>query len=167
MNIPACPFCNHPDTIFKSKASVWECNNCEQRFSIADKKVNAVEPQTIFLSYAHKSENAIDFDISEELVQMVKSELEKDGHSVWIDFEGLKAGSQWREGITAAILSHQHFILFLSKRSVRVPGVCLNEVALAIQNNKIIQTILTESEENIRQPLTISHIQWHTLDNWQ
>ena len=167
MNLPICPFCESTDTTYKAKAAVWECNNCEKRFNLQENKVPNFEPQTIFLSYAHRSENDHDFDISEELVKLVKFELEKDGHTVWIDYEGLKAGSQWREGITAAILNHQHFILFLSKRSVRVPGVCLNEVALAIQNNRIIQTVLTETEENIRQPLTISHIQWHTFENWR
>ena len=85
-------------------------------------------PQTIFLSYAHKSEREADFDISEDLVLLIQQELEKDGHTVWIDKDGIRAGSQWRERITSAILDHAHFLSFLSVRSVRDPGVCLNEI---------------------------------------
>lgn len=96
----------------------------------------AVEPQTIFLSYAHRSEREQDFDVSEELVLLIQAELQRDGHTVWIDKDGIRAGSQWRERITAAILEHAHFLSFLSTRSVRDPGVCLNEIATALGASK-------------------------------
>ena len=127
-----------------------------------------IDPQTIFLSYAHKSEKPEDYDISEDLVWLIKDELRKDGHEVWIDHEGIRGGTQWRERITDAITSHKHFLAFLSKRSVRQePNVCLNEVAIAIRHNRIIQTILTESENQVSAPLTLSSIQWHKFDGWK
>jgi ribosomal protein L37AE/L43A len=123
-NYTPCPHCASSNTKFKVKAKLWECEDCEERFSEPSSVPNAqLEPQTIFLSYAHKSEHETDFDISEELVWLIKEELEKDGHKVWIDHEKITSGTQWREQITSAILSHTHFLSFLSKRSVIDPGV--------------------------------------------
>ena len=145
---------------------MWECGDCEERFKEVDSP-SKMEPQTIFLSYAHKSQLADDYDVSEDLVWLIKEDLEKDGHKVWIDHQGINAGTQWRERITSAILGHTHFLSFLSKRSVRDPGVCLNEIAIALGSGRHIQTLLTESEENVRQPLTISHLQWHQFKDWK
>lgn len=124
-------------------------------------------PQTIFLSYAHKSLQEEDFDISEDLVLLIKEKLQQDGHTVWIDKEGIRAGSQWRERITSAILEHAYFLSFLSARSVRDPGVCLNEIAIALGGHKHIQTVLAEDELRVAPPLTISHIQWHDFQHWR
>ena len=163
---PACPSCSSPNTTFKVKAKLWECNDCEERF--ADPSSQRIAVQSIFLSYAHRSEREEDFDISEDLVWLIKEELERDGHLVWIDHEGIRGGTQWRERITDAITSHKHFLAFLSKRSVRQdPNVCLNEVAIAIKHNRIIQTILTEGENRISAPLTLSSIQWHKFQDWK
>jgi Tfp pilus assembly protein PilF len=163
MNTTPCPQCFELAT-FSKKRNQFYCSECEFAFDPPDSQI---ESQTIFLSYAHKSERAEDYDVSEELVWLIKDELEKDGHKVWIDHEGITAGAQWRERITSAILSHTHFLSFLSKRSVRDPGVCLNEIAIALGSGRQIQTLLTESEEAVRQPLTISHLQWHQFVDWK
>ena len=163
MNTTPCPQCFELVT-FSKKRNQYYCSECEFAF---DPPAPQIEPQTIFLSYAHKSERAEDYDVSEELVWLIKDELEKDGHKVWIDHEGITAGAQWRERITTAILSHTHFLSFLSRRSVRDPGVCLNEIAIALGSGRQIQTLLTESEETVCQPLTISHLQWHEFADWK
>ena len=163
---PSCPSCSSTDTTFKAKAKLWECGDCEERF--ADPSIQKIAPQSIFLSYAHKNESEEEFDISEDLVWLIKGELDKDGHLVWIDHEGIRGGTQWRERITDAITNHKHFLAFLSKRSVRQePNVCLNEVAIAIKHNRIIQTILTEPENKVSAPLTLTSIQWHKFDGWK
>ena len=97
---------------------------------------------------------------------LIQAELQRDGHTVWIDKEGIRSGSQWRERITAAILEHAHFLSFLSIRSVRDPGVCLNEIAIALGASKNIQTVLAQEERQVAPPLTISHIQWHDFQHW-
>lgn len=158
----ACPKCSEPSK-FSPKRGQYYCSECEVAF---DAPAQAIAPQTVFLSYAHKSEREEDFDVSEELVWLIKAELERDGHTVWIDHEGIRGGSQWRERITAAILSHAHFLSFLSRRSVREPGVCLNEIAIALGGSRHIQTVLTEDEGQVSPPLTISHIQWHDFQHW-
>lgn len=159
-----CPSCCNEDTLYKPEIGQYICKKCFNVFS----PIKLIEPQTIFLSYAHKSEREDDFDISEDLVWLIKEGLEGDGHLVWIDHEGIRGGTFWRERITDAITSHKHFLAFLSKRSVRQdPNVCLNEVAIAIKHNRIIQTILTESENRISAPLTLSIIQWHKFQDWK
>jgi tetratricopeptide (TPR) repeat protein len=144
---------------------MYVCSNCEAAFDEAPKL--PVTPQTIFLSYAHKSEREEDFDVSEELVLLIKAELVKDHHTVWIDKEGIRGGDNWREAITAAILGHVHFLSFLSRRSVRDPGVCLNEIAIALGSRRNIQTVLTQAEREVAAPLTISHRQWHDFQDWR
>ena len=99
-----CPHCSSADTTFKIKAKLWECNECEKRFE--DPSARKIDPQTIFLSYAHKSERTEDHDTSEDLVLLVKAALRQDGHTVWIDKEGIRGGHNWRENITRAILGH-------------------------------------------------------------
>lgn len=158
-----CPQCSDP-AAFSKKRGLYFCAECELEF---DAPAQAFEPQTIFLSYAHRSEREEDFDVSEELVLLIQAELRRDGHTVWIDKDGIRAGSQWRERITAAILEHAHFLSFLSTRSVRDPGVCLNEIATALGASKNIQTVLTQDERRVAPPLTISHIQWHDFQHWR
>jgi hypothetical protein len=149
---------------FSNRRQRYYCDECELEF---DSLAAEVQAQTIFLSYAHKSEREDDFDISEELVLEIQRALERDGHIVWIDKEGIRAGTQWRERITAAILGHTHFLSFLSVRSVRDSGVCLNEIAIALGGHRHIQTLLAEDEGHLRLPLTVSHLQWHDFQDWR
>ena len=158
-----CPQCGDL-AAFSKKRVRYYCAECETEF---DAPTGAVEPQTIFLSYAHRSEREEDFDVSEELVLLIQAELQRDGHTVWIDKDGIRAGSQWRERITAAILEHGHFLSFLSTRSVRDPGVCLNEIAIAMGSGRQIQTVLAQPEGSVAPPLTISHLQWHDFQHWR
>ena len=104
-----CPHCSSSDSTWKAKAGKWECNVCEERFdgpapdslapspspspisdpldpithtpsptppSLSDK---AVTPKKIFFSYGH--------DANRELVDRFKADLEKRGHTVWIDYK--------------------------------------------------------------------------------
>ncbi len=135
--------------------------------SLDEPKLVRVEPKTIFLRYAHRSEREEDFDISKELVLLVQQELQRSGQTVWIDKDGIRAGSRWRERITAANLEHARFRSFLSTRSARHSGMCLNEIATALGASKNIQTVLTQDERRVALPLTISHIQWHDFQYWR
>jgi tetratricopeptide (TPR) repeat protein len=161
-----CPACHEmAEFSFSKKISKYRCSECDETFDALPK--SPVDPQTIFLSYAHKSEKEQDYDISEDLVLLVKAALEQDGHAVWIDKDGIKGGHNWRENITRAILGHNHFLSFLSKRSVRDPGVCLNEIAIALDKGVHFQTVLTEPEEIVKPPITVTDTQWHQFVGWQ
>jgi hypothetical protein len=57
---------------------------------------------------------------------------------------------------------------FLSKHSTRDPGVCLDEIAIALgAKGGNIQTILVESEREVKPPPSISHIQWLDMHDWK
>ncbi len=114
----------------------------------------------IFLSYGH--------DANEELVRRIKADLEKRGHDVWFDKTDIKAGDDWRRAITDGILHSQRVVSFLSKHSTRDPGVCRDEIAIAIGvKGGNIQTILVESETEVQPPVNIGHIQWLDMHDWR
>jgi hypothetical protein len=114
----------------------------------------------IFLSYGH--------DGNEELVRRIKADLENRGHDVWFDKNEIKFGDEWRRAITDGILQSNRVMSFLSKHSTRDPGVCLDEIAIAIgAKGGNIQTILVESEREVKPPPSISHIQWLDMHDWR
>jgi len=83
----------------------------------------------IFLRYGH-DENAV-------LLQFIKRDLESRGYDVRIDKypekeRGIKPGDDWRDTITNGIINSNLMLSFLSKHSTREPGVCLDEISLAL-----------------------------------
>ena len=119
-----------------------------------------ISQMRIFLSYGH--------DSNEELVRRIKADLEKRGHDVWFDKSEIKAGHDWRRSITDGIVDSNRVLSFLSKHSTRDPGVCLYEISIAIgAKGGNIQTILVESETEVKPPSTISHIQWLDMHDWK
>lgn len=117
-------------------------------------------PLRIFLSYGH--------DGNEDLVRQIKAELEKRGHDVWIDKSKIKGGDDWRRSITEGIVESQKFVAFLSKHSTRSPGVCLDEIAIALgTKGGNILTILVENEQEVRPPPSVGHVQWLDMHDWK
>ena len=54
---------------------------------------------------------------------------------------------------------------FLSKYSVRTPGVCLDELGIALhEKGGIISTVLLEGDAS--PPVSVSHIQWLDMHEW-
>ena len=147
-----CPKCEQPLT---QVGKYWICPEHGQ---VLSEKPSA--PMRIFLSYGH--------DANEELVRQIKAGLEKRGHDVWFDKSEIKFGDNWRLSITDGIVDSQRVLSFLSKHSTRDPGVCLDEIAIAIGvKGGNIQTILVESEIDVKPPASISHIQWLDMHDWK
>jgi len=64
-------------------------------------------------------------------------------------------------------MSSNRVLSFLSKYSTRDPGVCRDEIAIAIGvKGGNIQTILVESELEVQPPVNIGHIQWLDMHDW-
>src|SRR5437870_2466797 len=151
-----CPQCTSENVMFSKKRGVHVCEDCQPEFIPA----LPVALMRIFLSYGH--------DSNEELVRRIKADLEKRGHDVWFDKSEIKGGHDWRRPITEGITGSHKFVSFLSKHSTRDPGVCLDEIAIAIgMKGGNIQTILVESEQEVKPPVTVSHIQWLDMRDWK
>lgn len=147
-----CPQCQTEATLWEG---FWMCKTHGQ---LPEPKPFA--PLRLFLSYGH--------DANEELVRRIKADLEKRGHDVWFDKSEIKAGDDWRRSITDGITHSDRFLSFLSKHSTRDPGVCLDEIRIAIgAKGGNIQSILVESEQEVKPPPSISHIQWLDMHDWQ
>ena len=114
----------------------------------------------IFFSYPH--------DTNAPLVERIKSDLEARGHEVWFDANQIKSGDDWRNAITRGILDSQQVVAFLSRHAVRDPGVCLNEIAIALADKgEAMVTVLVEPETEVSAPVSITHIQWLKMDAWK
>lgn len=148
----ACPECGQQPT---QVGTFWICPTHGQL-----PEPRSFSPLRIFLSYGH--------DSNEELVLLIKSDLEKRGHDVWIDTAEIRFGDDWRRSITEGIADSERVLAFLSKHSTRDPGVCRDEIAVAVGiKGGNIQTLLVESEEEVAPPVNISHIQWLDMHDWR
>ena len=154
-NISRCPECHSTDIKVFESYNRYNCNVCG--FSFTEQEFKKLR---IFLSYGH--------DNNEELVRRIKTDLENRGHDVWFDKTEIKFGDEWRRSITDGILSSNRVLSFLSKHSTRDPGVCRDEIAIAIGvKGGNIQTILVESEQEVQPPVNIGHIQWLDMHDWK
>ena len=112
----------------------------------------------LFFSYGHDENKAI--------VTRIKEDLEKRHHEVAIDESLIKGGDDWRRAITSAITQSELMVAFASKHSVREPGVCLDELMIAVSvKGAQVQTILLES--NIAPPSNISYRHYIDMSKWK
>jgi len=149
-----CPHCGHALT---QVGVFWICPVHGQITQDEEKKL---EPLRIFLSYGH--------DANQELVFRIVTDLEARGHDVWLDKSEIRTGDDWRRAITDGIVASHRVISFLSKHSTRDPGVCRDELAIAVGvKGGNIQTVLVESEDEVKAPVSISHIQWLDMHDWR
>lgn len=149
-----CKFCNSENVYFSKKKNKYICEDCEKSF-VLEKEI---KPQKVFLSYGH-DENA-------EIVELIYKKLKERGHEPWIDKAKIKAGHDWRNEITKGINESSNFLAFISSFSVRVPGVCLDEISIGVGNwNCRMQSVLLE--KNVNVPNSISNIQWIDLSDWR
>jgi tetratricopeptide (TPR) repeat protein len=167
-----CLHCSSSDTVWKSKAGKWECGSCEERFDAkvpADLfpvsaaaslvSIKALKPKRIFFSYGH--------DANRDLVDRFKTDLEGRGHQVWIDYKEIGTWDDWKGTITRGIHDAELAIAFLSIHSTRDPGVCRNEVAMALQHFGKVYPVLMEEVPRESIPVTIAHLQWPDLSRWR
>jgi len=164
-----CPYCGSFEIFYKPKVNKWECRLCEERFngespiseseSAMSQNINTAQPKHIFFSYGH--------DANREIVERFKDDLEKRGHKVWIDYKQIGTWDDWRGTITRGIHDSQLAVAFLSIHSTRDPGVCRNEIAMALHHFGIIYPVLLEAIPWESIPATITHLQWPDLSHWR
>lgn len=160
-----CPFCNSENTYFSKKRKIYVCEDCDKTFSeqqLLDETTSIVpkEGLELFFSYGH--------DKNRLLVERIKQDMEKRGHHVWIDTNEIKVGDHWRDDILNGVLNASRVIAFLSEHSTRNPGVCLDELKIAVcVKGAAVKTVLLEPENKINPPTTLSDIQWLDMSAWQ
>ncbi len=115
-------------------------------------------PLKIFVSYGHTEE---------AVCGRIVEALRRRGHSVWFDRTHIKGGKDWREEITAGLLESDAVLFMLSRHSVRDPGVCLDEMSIAIGvKGGNYRTILLEPEETVSPPPALTARQWLDMSQW-
>ena len=154
MEQTVCRECGSENVYYSKKKKCFVCEDCGCVFSDDDKRKGL----KIFLSYGH-DENAI-------VVDEIHKRLIQRGHNPWIDKYEIKSGRNWRVEITKGIKESEDFLAFISNYSTRNPGVCLDEIAIAIGTRSCqIQTILLE--KNVSVPSSIGTRQWIDLSDWK
>ena len=120
----------------------------------------------VFLSYGHDPESVV-------LANRLYKSLKAAGYSPWMDKPpdgqgGIAFNQDWRERIYSEIKDRSHMIALLSSHSTRKPGVCREEIALAIGPlNTRIYTVLVQPAEEVTPPLIVSRRQWLDMSTWR
>lgn len=153
-NIAVCKNCGSENVYFSKKQQCYVCEDCESKFTLENDKKSL----RIFLSYGH--------DESAFVVEEIRKMLLAKGHNPWVDKFKIKGGSNWRSQITHGILESDDFLAFITNHSIRKPGVCLDEIAIALgTRNCRIQSVLLEKDATV--PSSISTKQWTDLSEWK
>jgi hypothetical protein len=114
----------------------------------------------VFISYGHDP-------ACQGLVDRIHRDLRNHGYEVWLDRERIEFGDDWRREITDGIAASQHVLAFLSAHSTRKPGVCRQEIAIALGPLRgHVYTVLVEPLSVVNPPLIVSHLQWLDMHNW-
>jgi len=115
----------------------------------APEKVRSLK---LFLSYGR--DNYVDE------VRALKNALEARGHQVWFDQEQLGVGLDWERRIEEGLAWCDRVVLTMTPHSVRRPdGYCLNELAKAMERQKVIIPVLLIDVPN-GAPTSICRIQY-------
>jgi tetratricopeptide (TPR) repeat protein len=122
----------------------------------------------IFISYPHQPiEHA---QLVERIISRLRSECKADGtplfEKVWFDNDHLLAGGDWPQCIVDGILESDWTIAFLSRHSLRDPGVCLKEIGLSCFRNGGAGVLGARLEQIDRLPIAVAHVQTIDLDDW-
>ena len=159
--MPTCPNCGSTEFRFREKRADWFCDGCDRAWVPPPEAAGrAARPLQIFLSYGH-DEHTSD-------ATRIKDDLEKRGHKVWFDDQQLRAGCDWEASIEQGLRDCDLVVLLMTPHAVRRrrssdptsrDGYCLNEVAKAIEKNKIIVPVLLVTLED-GPPTSICRIQY-------
>ncbi len=160
-----CPKCGSEDVCSRPNRSDWLCLSCQHVWvSIPDVFQDGPPGNLrIFLSYGH--------DVYTPQALRIKHDLEARGHEVWYDAERLHEGRDWEQYIEQGLSSCDKVVLLMTPYSVRrrVPGdnstsdgYCLNEIAKALERNKLIIPVLLAFLDQ-GPPVSICRIQYLDL----
>ena len=106
----------------------------------------------LFISYGHPQ--AV-------ICRKICEALRDRGHQVWFDETHIPHGSDWRAEIVNGIISSEGVLSMIDRHSVRDPGVCLDEMSIAIGvRGGNIRYILLEKRAVAEPPASMTTRQW-------
>ena len=162
-----CIYCGSEDVIYRKFHHIWECQNCGESFD-PDERERMTEEINVFFSYAHDDE---DFENGAVVVDRLKQLIEeKSGGKIkiWLDTYSIPRNKNWRELITSGIVESDRFVGFMSRKALRDPGVCRDELGIAVGSRYgIISCVLLEGERTLNPPAEFTERQWIDLSDWK
>ncbi len=162
-----CIYCGSEDVIYRKFHHIWECQNCGESFD-PDERERMTEEINVFFSYAHDDES---FENGAVVVDRLKQLIEEksDGKiKIWLDTYSIPRNKNWRELITNGIVESDRFVGFMSRKALRDPGVCRDELGIAVGSRYgIISCVLLEGERTLNPPAEFTERQWIDLSDWK
>ena len=162
-----CIYCGSEDVIYRKFHHIWECQDCGESFD-SDERERMTEEINVFFSYAHDDE---DFENGAVVVDRLKQLIEeKSGGKIkiWLDTYSIPRNKNWRELITGGIVESDRFVGFMSRKALRDPGVCRDELGIAVGSRYgIISCVLLEGERTLNPPAEFTERQWIDLSDWK
>lgn len=112
----------------------------------------------LFFSYGHDKNTPIVDRLRNDLVNI-------HNYYIWIDKYEIKSGDDWRNSIINGIKESSLLLAFASKHSIRDPGVCIDEltIAVSLKGNQVLSVIL---EKDIIPPAYISYRHYIDMSDW-
>ena len=162
-----CIYCGSEDVIYRKFHHIWECQDCGESFD-PDERERMTEEINVFFSYAHDDES---FENGAVVVDRLKQLIEgKSGGKIkiWLDTYSIPRNKNWRELITSGIVESDRFVGFMSRKALRDPGVCRDELGIAVGSRYgIISCVLLEGERTLNPPAEFTERQWIDLSDWK
>ena len=162
-----CIYCGSEDVIYRKFHHIWECQDCGESFD-PDERERMTEEINVFFSYAHDDES---FENGAVVVDRLKQLIEeKSGGKIkiWLDTYSIPRNKDWRELITSGIVESDRFVGFMSRKALRDPGVCRDELGIAVGSRYgIISCVLLEGERTLNPPAEFTERQWIDLSDWK
>ncbi len=152
-----CPVCGSEDVTRAGNIGI--CFSCRAKFELLEAEEKPFKPLRLFLSYGHPEA---------EICRRIVAALRGRGHKVWMDEDKIHTGDDWRRRIMQGVSESQGVVSCLSRHSVRDPGVCLDELSIAIGvSGGNIKTVLLEPERLVEPPPSLCHLQWLDMSEWK
>lgn len=112
----------------------------------------------LFISYGHPQAA-----ICRKICEVLKDR----GHEVWFDETNIPHGADWRAEIVNGILTSEGVLSMIDRHSVRDPGVCLDEMSIAIGvRGGNIRYVLLEKQAVAEPPASMTTRQWLDMSDW-
>ena len=162
-----CIYCGSEDVIYRKFHHIWECQDCGESFD-PDERERMTEEINVFFSYAHDDENSENGAVVVDRLKQLIEEKSDGKIKIWLDTYSIPRNKDWRELITGGIVESDRFVGFMSRKALRDPGVCRDELGIAVGSRYgIISCVLLEGESTLNPPAEFTERQWIDLSDWK